>query len=152
MAVGQKILAKYHLPILCITDGPGNAYLFESMSSEKCRVTRYTIPPLQDTIKDVDLLSSSKSPNSVASSLPEATGEAFLARVSSIGANLATMGLQSSQLLLNPLGAGDTCSAIFLLEYLDTKVLFFSYNSLLLECRNCISAWLGCCISELLDD
>jgi hypothetical protein len=81
-------------------------------------VTRFTIPSLHLIMKDVDF---GESPSSYSSSLPEATGEAFQARVlSSVSlANLAN----EQELLLNPLGAGDTCSAIFLLEYLDTKVL-----------------------------
>lgn len=62
-----------------------------------------------------------ESPCSFSSSLPEATGESFISRIGS-AANLAQMSGTKQELLLNPLGAGDTCSAIFLLEYLDTKV------------------------------
>lgn len=43
----------------------------------------------------------------------------FLTRVTSVG-NMAMF--TKNELLLNPLGAGDTCSAVFLLEYLDTRV------------------------------
>jgi hypothetical protein len=42
-----------------------------------------------------------------------------LTRVTSVG-NMAMFA--KNELLLNPLGAGDTCSAVFLLEYLDTRV------------------------------
>lgn len=59
-------------------------------------------------------------------SLPEATGDVFQVRVRSnlniSGMNLSSLAAESQELLLNPLGAGDTCSAIFLMEYLDTKV------------------------------
>jgi hypothetical protein len=73
---------------------------------------------LDGIVQNVDM---SDSPQSISSSLPEATGESFQPRSGS-SYNLASLG-QNSILLLNPLGAGDTCSAIFLLEYLDTKVL-----------------------------
>lgn len=95
-----------------------SAYLFERRvpTDEEIKVTRFIIPMLQNAISDLDY----ESQSSYSSSLPEATGEAFQARVLS-AANLSLL-CSEQELLLNPLGAGDTCSAIFLLEFLDTKV------------------------------
>lgn len=55
-------------------------------------------------------------------SLPEATGmmEAPLARVESGNDLKALWG--KKEILLNPLGAGDTCSGVFLLEFMETGV------------------------------
>jgi hypothetical protein len=91
--------------------------LFVKTSGNKYEQTKYKIPNLDDIVKETDM---TESPLSVASSLPEATGETFQPRVGS-SYNLSQMG--NIPLLLNPLGAGDTCSAIFLLEYLDTRVI-----------------------------
>ncbi|KAI8895693.1 Ribokinase-like protein [Globomyces pollinis-pini] len=120
--VGKTILRNYKLPILAITDGPSVALLFELVpitdnQPRQIKVTRYHLPALDVTLRDLEI---PQSPSSQASSLPEATGEAFQPRVGST-ATLSTLGLGSNDLLLNPLGAGDTCSAIFLLEYLDTR-------------------------------
>jgi fructose-1-phosphate kinase PfkB-like protein len=139
--LGKWILMRYKLPLLAITDGPGSAFLFERKDT-KVAITRYFLPPLEQAIHDIDL--SSMSPISVSSSLPEATGDAFTARVGS-SLNLAAMGLSPQRLLLNPLGAGDTCSAIFLVEYLDTKVLIIN-----VECYHFLSAWISSCQRQLL--
>jgi hypothetical protein len=83
---------------------------------------------LQDALKgSEDLLESPSTSHS--RSLPEATGDLFQVRVRS-NLNISSLGLsalasESQDLLLNPLGAGDTCSAIFLMEYLDTRVVTF---------------------------
>jgi hypothetical protein len=102
--------------------------LFERKRGAKSNVTitRFKIPPLEEALKGHEELLDSPS-TSHSRSLPEATGELFQVRVRS-NLNLSTMGLSpltpgSQGLLLNPLGAGDTCSAIFLMEYLDTRVL-----------------------------
>jgi hypothetical protein len=83
-------------------------------------LTKFKIPKLSAEL--LDPVSQASPSVSIASSLPEATGEHFQPRVAS-SVNLSTMG-GPELLLLNPLGAGDTCSAIFLVEYLDTKVHF----------------------------
>jgi hypothetical protein len=78
------------------------------------------IPSLSTVSQEIDL--NCNSPLST-NSLPEVTGsEDFLSRNASFGADLS----KCDHLLLNPLGAGDTCSAIFLLEYLATRVMHFS--------------------------
>jgi hypothetical protein len=117
---GRSLLSSYKVPIIAITDGPAVAYLFETLSSNTdIKVTRYFLPSLKDALNDFEVSDSS---SSNANSLPEATGETFQARVGSFK-NLSLLSSESERgLLLNPLGAGDTCSAIFLLEYLDTKV------------------------------
>ncbi|KAJ3369462.1 hypothetical protein HDU91_007206 [Kappamyces sp. JEL0680] len=116
--IGKALLSSYSFPILAITDGPAVSYLFERQKANDVKVTRFFLPSLKDALNDSDILDS---PSSYSSSLPEATGEAFQVRIGSVG-NLAALGSSSHDLLLNPLGAGDTCSAIFLLEYLDTRV------------------------------
>ena len=117
---GRSLLSSYKVPIIAITDGPSVAYLFERGENSTVKVTRYFLPSLKDALNDYEFL---ESPSSAANSLPEATGEAFQARVGSFNnLSLLASGLEKD-LLLNPLGAGDTCSAIFLLEYLDTKVI-----------------------------
>ncbi|KAJ3255784.1 hypothetical protein HK103_006042 [Boothiomyces macroporosus] len=121
--VAKTILQQYQLRILAITDGPSTAYLFEQGAQTKMHT--YDIPSLESVIQDYDFSNSPLS-SSITSSLPEATGEAFQSRVGS-HQNLASMG-DSQDLLLNPLGAGDTCSAIFLLEYLDTKNASLAYQ------------------------
>ena len=75
------------------------------------------IPPLQQVIREEHLKSGTSSP--LSSSLPEATGEAY--SMSSLFRPESLTNLLGPDLLLNPLGAGDTCSAIFMLEYLDTR-------------------------------
>ena len=133
--VAKTILQKFKINILAITDGPSSAYLFERQGNE-INVSKYTLPPLERALQDVDL--SQSPPSSCSSSLPEATGEAFQVRIGS-SVNLAASG-HNQELFLNPLGAGDTCSAIFLLEYLDTKV----NNFLTQERIHFFSAWFGC--------
>ena len=115
--VGKLLISSYLLPILAITDGPGNAFLLERLDTQNIKLTRYNIPALKDVISDIDLICDSPATHS--SSLPVATGDAFLNRVTSVG-NMTMFA--KKELLLNPLGAGDSCSAVFLLEYLDTRV------------------------------
>lgn len=100
-AVGIKIHGIFKISILAITNGPLNAILLERVGFEL--VVTYFAIPLLDSMNFVEPLSNASS-LSHQSSLPEPTGEAL-----------------SKSPLLNPLGAGDTCSAIFLLEYLDTR-------------------------------
>jgi fructose-1-phosphate kinase PfkB-like protein len=141
--VAKTILQKFRLAVLAITDGPSCAYLFERQGNE-INVSKYKLPPLERALQDVEL--SQTPPSLFSSSLPEATGEAFQVRIGS-SVNLTALG-QSQELFLNPLGAGDTCSAIFLLEYLDTKVTIFLKQ----ECINFFSTWISCCFCFMFKD
>lgn len=115
------ILGRFSVKILAITDGSSGAYLFDKTKPSICICTVYTLPKLTTELLDLE----PHSPiNSFQSSLPEATGESFQPRMQS-STNLASLlSMREEKLILNPLGAGDTCSAIFLLEYLDTRVNF----------------------------
>ena len=111
--VGLLIHNLYKLKILAITNGPAEALLIESCTDTRSfSVSRFTLPDLHGIIKDIT--GNSESPVSSSVSLPEVTGT-----LPNFDAN--------QKPLLNPLGAGDACSAVFLLEYLDTHNAPTSY-------------------------
>eukprot|EP00842_Homolaphlyctis_polyrhiza_P004489 jgi/Hompol1/5040/HPOL_000731-RA len=113
-------------------------------------VAVYSLPPLLETFldmaEDVDMDSTASSPKSNA--LPESTGQPspMLQAINPLRAssrhgqpsnNSSSASLCSSLSLreraekdcvINPLGAGDTCSAIFLLEYLETQNAVVSFQ------------------------
>lgn len=117
--------------------------MFESViqsQKKSLKITKYSIPDILDMLSDMnDIESHGSSP--LSASLPEATGEpstnpfAFYVKQDQRGSNTnlhasaSNMAVlnnhRSKEIVLNPLGAGDTCSAIFLLEYLDTRVSTF---------------------------
>jgi fructose-1-phosphate kinase PfkB-like protein len=99
--VGYSILKIYHVSILAITNGPNCAYLFEKNGTE-IRICEFKIPSLENPyfleLRNTRVRKRSRT-------LPEDTGK--------------ELGYES--LVINPLGAGDTCSAIFTIEYLQSK-------------------------------
>ena len=107
--------------------------LIERLDSPSLRVSRFQLPDLHQLFLNDDLELSTSDQESLSRSLPEATG--LLAH--SLSPNLGAFrknGLHQaheSALLLNPLGAGDTCSGVFLLEYLDTRVSFYTLCKLI---------------------
>ncbi|KAJ3039904.1 hypothetical protein HDV00_011687 [Rhizophlyctis rosea] len=133
MAIGKYIMSKVKIQILAITNGPDTAYLFDASSTPRTSpttgiiVTKYRLPSLVDVLaeerEDRPFVPLSTPP--VSRSLPEATGmmEIPLARVES-GSDLKAL-WGKKEIMLNPLGAGDTCSGVFLLEYMDTRVSLF---------------------------
>jgi hypothetical protein len=45
---------------------------------------------------------------------------------------------ECTELLLNPLGAGDTASAVFLMDYIDTRVCFYMIIVIIMNTTNTI--------------
>jgi fructose-1-phosphate kinase PfkB-like protein len=122
--IGIEIQKHYKIPIIAITDGPFSSYLFEK------KVWKYTLPDLGTLEVEVDHV------KLCSSSLPEVTELSVGTGGKSVGTSkglLETMMdmklSKSGNKMLNPLGAGDTCSAIFLVEYLDTKVYFIKQDA-----------------------
>ena len=114
------IISRYSMKILAITDGPSGAYLFEKVAANIVICTRFKLPKLTKDLLDMEPVSPNEK---ISNSLPEATGETFQPRMQSSTNLKSLLNLHLEEdLILNPLGAGDTCSAIFLLEYLDTRV------------------------------
>ncbi|KAI8903171.1 hypothetical protein EDD86DRAFT_278861 [Gorgonomyces haynaldii] len=114
--VAIKIFEQYHIKILAITNGPLTAVLFERTGDQNYTTSHFSLPSLESIVNDEHLKSGHSSPHST--SLPGATGD----HASSFSNLFKTQGETTTQgLLLNPLGAGDTCGAIFFLEYLDTR-------------------------------
>lgn len=96
------------------------AFLFTRESSDSILVSTYELPNLLDVIQQDSPDLSNSDVESLSNSLPEPTGY----HVSSINSfEDKKFHKTGSELLLNPLGAGDTCSGIFFLEYLDTRVI-----------------------------
>ncbi|KAI8927034.1 Rad51-domain-containing protein [Entophlyctis helioformis] len=132
--VGKHMHNQYKVKIIAITNGPDEAYLFEvgqpkePSGPRSLQITKYAIPPILDVMAELDDIdSAASSPHSI--SLPGATGEPspMLAvtrqdqrSASSLMSNISIRD-RMKEIVINPLGAGDTCSAIFLLEYLDTQ-------------------------------
>ncbi|KAJ3273889.1 hypothetical protein HK104_004212 [Borealophlyctis nickersoniae] len=146
LEIGVHLASTRSIPILAITNGPDEAYLFDtttSTSSNTATVTTYTIPNILNVVggDEHDLLPISTLATPMHSpSLPEETGESIFAMaaatmLSGLGSSTnsvdsngnAVMGMMGMGVLgrkdvvLNPLGAGDTCSGVFLMEYLDTR-------------------------------
>ncbi|KAJ3053565.1 hypothetical protein HK097_003942 [Rhizophlyctis rosea] len=125
LSIGKHLIKTRKIKILAITNGPDTAYLFDTTrhsSSKHVLITEYHLPPLVEVLaeerEDKPFLPLSTPPMS--RSLPEATGmmEIPLARVESGNDLKALWG--KKEILLNPLGAGDTCSGVFLLEFMET--------------------------------
>nr|KAJ3419491.1 hypothetical protein HK105_006892 [Polyrhizophydium stewartii] len=125
-------------PAVVLTESLHRACLFEVAPRQvdtprTMSVTFYKLPDLLEVFEELDDVESlSSSP--LAHSLPEATGEPspFLLMAASKqkhsgssftsqlnGFNKRERG--KHEIVINPLGAGDTCSSIFLVEYLDTQ-------------------------------
>ncbi|KAH9258792.1 hypothetical protein BSLG_001842 [Batrachochytrium salamandrivorans] len=144
---GKKLHEMYKVTMIAVTNGPDQAYLFHvtSRSSDGApltlTVTSYIIPPVLTVFSEMgDLESVCSSPRS--RTLPEATGEptglhtalktchisgsSFTSYIengdSMRSGNGSDMGTRDGykDVVINPLGAGDTCSSIFVVEYLDT--------------------------------
>jgi hypothetical protein len=129
----------YRVKIIAITNGPDQALLLERKSADphNLHVTTYALPDLAELIERdaLDLRAHSDS-ESLSASLPEATGDPAMSlspdfrqfKISSSSTRQqAPQQPAYSGLLLNPLGAGDTCSGVFFVEYLDTRVCFSFY-------------------------
>ncbi|KAL2917480.1 hypothetical protein HK105_203146 [Polyrhizophydium stewartii] len=136
--VGRRLHSMFSVRIIAVTNGPDEACLFEVAPRQvdtprTMSVTFYKLPDLLEVFEELDDVESlSSSP--LAHSLPEATGEPspFLLMAASKqkhsgssftsqlnGFNKRERG--KHEIVINPLGAGDTCSSIFLVEYLDTQ-------------------------------
>ena len=139
LQIGQEIMRHYLVKIIAITNGPDDSLLLERKSEdpENLHVTRFTLPDLADLVgRDALDLRNQSDSDSLSASLPEATGDPAM----SLSPDFRQFGISSSHhnglmppckpnrkqeysgLLLNPLGAGDTCSGVFFVEYLDTRV------------------------------
>ncbi|KAK6097452.1 hypothetical protein MT418_003071 [Batrachochytrium dendrobatidis] len=142
--VGKKLHSMYRVRFIAVTNGPDQACLFESVTlahqdgPRMLNITTYVIPPVLTVLSEMeDIESLPSSPRSYA--LPEATGEpsvmhTVLKTQNHSGSSFTSFSCNrqaningcnggingTREIVINPLGAGDTCSSIFTLEYLDT--------------------------------
>jgi hypothetical protein len=124
--VGRHLLGRYsQLRLLAITNGPEESCLLERLAPSgpeqtaddppMLHLTTYHIPSLRKWLAGGSPLpqtTSSSSLNSLSRSLPKPTQDWKLSG--------GKGGLKRPE--INPLGAGDTCSGVFLTEYLDSEV------------------------------
>jgi hypothetical protein len=126
----------YQMKIIAITNGPdeyvkfklvfyriknnNRAILLERKKND-ISITTYELPNLPEMIRSGAFELPQSDSESLSNSLPEATGapaNSFNPRLNPFQAENPAL----PALILNPLGAGDTCCGVFFLEYLDTRV------------------------------
>ncbi|KAJ1980547.1 hypothetical protein H4R34_002418 [Dimargaris verticillata] len=144
-ALAFTFMAKYHVQLLAVTNGPNRAFLF---CRESQQYFTFRLPDLVQVLQGLCLTSDSPllAEKHTEHNLPptitlehhqrllewEAENDTCVARLQQATNGLATQGGCSPnqnpglpagavQLLLNPLGAGDTANGVFLCELLKAK-------------------------------
>ena len=127
--IGLQILTLYSLKILAITNGPGRAILFDFTSTSSSEppstltIYEFDIPNILDIVRhktEDQLMQDWES--KLSNSLPEPTFEGNSVWERACSPVLTPNGVKQDEILLNPLGAGDTAAGVFMMEYLESKV------------------------------
>ncbi len=95
-------------------------------SDSQIEVSTFEIPDILELIQQDSLNITRDDSSSVSKSLPEAIGNPCYS--TSCDSIIRLAGPKTSLPLLNPLGAGDACSGVFLLEFLDTQDAATAYR------------------------
>jgi hypothetical protein len=125
LEIGESILENYKkLQIMAITNGSESSFLFHRLQGT-IKILEFIIPPISD-FHDIylDQLGSSDDEESIYG--PSAPFCRSLPSPTMSSKNLFDS--KKHQLRLNPLGAGDTCSAVFLITYLETRDIQESFK------------------------
>lgn len=110
---------------------------------QKIEVSKFQIPDIVQLIQEESLNIVRDDSGSLSKSLPEAIGSPCYS--CDVPSMIHGTGPNPPRPLLNPLGAGDTCSGVFFLEFLDTQdaVTAFRYglaaasaSCLLIDCTS----------------
>ena len=111
-------------PIRILNYLTSRAVLLQRNSKDlNIHVSTYELPNLSDLIREESLDMIRDDSSSLSKSLPEAVGNHCYSTISG-----EKYPIKTAYPMLNPLGAGDTCSGIFFLEYLDTQDAITSFR------------------------
>lgn len=91
-------------------------------------VSTYEIPDILQLMQEESLDIIRNESSSLSKSLPEAVGSVRFSTSPGESISILHSSLKTTRPLLNPLGAGDTCSGVFFLEFLDTHDAITAYR------------------------